>query len=916
MYAHGFPVDPASLTRPVCYVSFWDPGKGSLAGHATITCYEGGSSGRSIHLSVFPQTNASIWEKINGAPAKFNTWFEDNQAMGRHPDHILAVHGVNVPGIIRYGEKNIASKLNYALLSGGQYCSEFVANALEVGGVTIPRKELLATATQTYESPIFLSGAPTPSSLLKELKLLRNVSVADEVFNDVMRQYCKATQHAEDFCKKYGVSEKLSHKVTVSVPPHSRVVSGSSSSSASSSKQVVHRKEDMQNALMDEAVSDVARQFKGEDAVTKAAVTKLEQEYKESSDKPAAFLQFNKKLEEHLVKEQRFQDITFAVNNTATFLSQVAHLTGSKDLQKFAGGLSATMQAISGMRDIGNAISLISTGGLNMMSFGSLMGGAGLVLGAFSAIASIFGGDESDGLGEALEAIHSAVIGMWTEMREGFQEMRESFQETWRMLEKMEANSQARFEATIKAIEMTREDILFALSRSHNYITRQLAEFRESTEAYLSSIQFEMRTDHEDMIDQKMRQTIIECRMHIDVTSLRVKLNEYITILVDWLTVSALLPARSGVFSTEGSSIEATKRALVCCVRSRCSPLDIQLGFFASLAQELNPNIFGKNIAQLSMINPKNWFGVVNVYIKLLSIGIDNHSIPLKECESQLKKILKIADDTLLVFNRIVDCSELWQKLVIDYKNCLDELHSANVRYSTARFSESYTVAMQNQEIEKDLEALFKKLNNCYLRLAGFICLIFPKLTFKADSYIVGQLHTFILLMTDSSERNRRTGREIFSKALSDEQKWLDPVFYLSVGNALQNLSFTKATLVLKEALKVHPVFQEMRKIKNHIEYLLRMISDQDFKKLKDHQESNPLRPRVVDTASTTAQPVNPQRESVISQLMAQKEELLRRQGLLDVAEREIEAIFDLSKALGDFNYVQAHYENFSRFKK
>ena len=89
-------------------------------------------------------------------------------------------------------------------------------------------------------------------------------------------------------------------------------------------------------------------------------------------------------------------------------------------------------------------------------------------------------------------------------------------------------------------------------------------------------------------------------------------------------------------------------------------------------------------------------------------------------------------------------------------------------------------------------------------------------------------------------------------------------------------------------------------------------------KTLEEAKKEGQRRDREATKAAASAREkeaeyVRKQRESVLSQLRAQKEELLRRQGLLDVAEREIEAIFDLSKALGDFNYVQAHYE---RFKK
>ncbi len=417
-----------------------------------------------------------------------------------------------------------------------------------------------------------------------------------------------------------------------------------------------------QMALLDETAKQLADALKADDP----GVEELYEKYKTSEDKPREFV----KYEEDLIKraarsEFQINQLMDAGVNTSLFLSQVARLTHNKGLGRFASGLGASIQIFSGFKSFTSAASLLGTASFGVTAFSSLMEGAGLVLGGLSVISSLFGDDEEEdnGLAEALTAIYSAIKAMHTEMRE-------SFQQTWDMLETMERNNAERFERIMGAIEY-----------SYDNISSQLAASDSKTNNHISDLQDYLKSILDHIVDAHVKAIIKNISKTPPNELLEyVTFRDYTTNLENWLIGAAALTARTGALERAHQELTIDQEGLIRRLEEASAPersesLDIKVGLFVSLVQDLGLNIFPTS---LNIINPQDWFIALNAYQYLILIGKEViFGLPeaqQKPYVDSIKAMKKIVVDMKEVFSKMAASRLLWGKLVTNYQDKFDEL--------------------------------------------------------------------------------------------------------------------------------------------------------------------------------------------------------------------------------------------------
>jgi ABC-type multidrug transport system fused ATPase/permease subunit len=419
--------------------------------------------------------------------------------------------------------------------------------------------------------------------------------------------------------------------------------------------------------LLDGTIEEMSAHFPDD-----PTVIALYQTYQKSDNRPKAFLTFQKELSKHLQSEAQFKSLVQAGTAASIFLSQVAQLSKSKELAQTAMGISALTQAFSGIKELDKSIALINApsalgGGLSLGTLTGCLNGAGLVLGAISMVSSLFGGS-NDGIGEALAEIHSAIMGMWSEMRE-------SFQVTWQMLEAidsklnaMEAQNQERFKLTMQAMKYSYDELHAQIETSTAGITQQLQTLQTDIVSYL---------DHIAGQDAKVVMSEIQTTSLMAVPD---KLSHWSAVLNAWLTDTATLD-NGGIKRIQGK-LDTDTAGLIRSLDLALSPeykaaANIPLGLFLNLAQELDPASFTQH-SSTKMINPKGWLAVFDVYARLLRLSansiLNSDANTIEGYRKQIDAVNLMATNVLDLLSTIADSSTLWDQLINNYQDPFDQL--------------------------------------------------------------------------------------------------------------------------------------------------------------------------------------------------------------------------------------------------
>ena len=418
-------------------------------------------------------------------------------------------------------------------------------------------------------------------------------------------------------------------------------------------------------ALMDEAIDHIAENFSGN-----KEVEKLHAEYKASEDKPKAFNKFEKDFGKSLIQENKIEDYIKAGTETSIFLTQVASLTKNKNLARFANGLSAAIQTFSGLNEVGKALNVVSSassiaGGLTLAT--SFLTGAGLVIGGISALACIMGDSGNDGLSDALQEIHTAIIGMWSEMHDSFQHTWERLDVIDEKLTEMERNNWERFAHLMEAIDFSYNQIDIKLVKIENNISTGFIDLKTFLSSYLDYI-----------VDDKAKSTIEILKKIENEAEFLSIFKENTTNLKDWLTSVSALTSRTDELMKSHSEFTISQTALIEKLSNLIAPertyerdrLNYPLGLFVSLAKYIHPQIFGP--LNVKVINPQDWDKVFTVYSELIKAGkgkiLDAPKDVQQNYLSDINEIEQVINDTLSILDTIASSSELWSSLVNKYR--------------------------------------------------------------------------------------------------------------------------------------------------------------------------------------------------------------------------------------------------------
>lgn len=429
------------------------------------------------------------------------------------------------------------------------------------------------------------------------------------------------------------------------------------------------------NAMLDEDVRLTAERFD-----KNGAVKILYQEYQQSADSHK-YKTFHAKLSSHLESEKNFNDLIQTAAATSMFFSQVAVLTKNRDLAKGAQALSISTQAFSGFKEIGNCIDLVKAGGLSVASFGSFMTGAGAVLGAFSALSSLFGGGGDDGLGEALAQISQQLVQIHETILDMWKDMSERFEITWQILDKMEENNQKRFELTLKAIRYIHDELTSQAGYQHEVLKGKIDALDHKIEVYLGYL------THRDV-----RETIKNIRKEVGMivwksedefkTWVEGIFRPWTVKMEEWLTVTAAL--ENGEIPTRDRRLIITDDGLIDELGKAMSiehqeTNDIRLGLFASLATEIDNQISLTQSAKI--INPRGWQYVLEIYQDLWDVCVTK-GWPLDEATTnvyieEMNKIAETANHNFKLIQSIATSELLWKDLVGQYQQNFAKLKLA-----------------------------------------------------------------------------------------------------------------------------------------------------------------------------------------------------------------------------------------------
>ncbi|MBS0359633.1 MAG: hypothetical protein JSS53_10210 [Proteobacteria bacterium] len=442
----------------------------------------------------------------------------------------------------------------------------------------------------------------------------------------------------------------------------------------------------VETQLFIETAAQVAKTF-GDDPVIQSEVKK----FNESSDPVRAYADFIKNVQQHLEsKRQRLESEGQRLESEgqglesegqrleservwkawlecsasiSLFLAEVAHLAKSPGLSKCATGIAAMTQAVSGMKAISDAFAVVGT----LATVTSVCGGVGLVLGAISLLSSL-SQDQNDGLGDALSAIHSTLIAMWDDMRDGFEKTWQGQKKIQELLLMLDDRNHDRFLIMLEAME----NIHSAIAESTIVIMSRLDYVHRDLTAYL-----------EYLVDQNVH---IACQeiATTEVQGIRDGVAKLSAPLYTWLSQGAAITARTGeVKRSEGALVDPSLdnwiQALTEIVVPEADIFDIPFGRFFNIAEEAN----GKTpdgkwyLDDKKIINPKGWFYVLDVYISILLTSQEK----ILSSESDLRaayynyvvNLLKIIDDTLSIYD-IVLHTKLIENLIDGYTNLFNGL--------------------------------------------------------------------------------------------------------------------------------------------------------------------------------------------------------------------------------------------------
>lgn len=527
----------------------------------------------------------------------------------------------------------------------------------------------------TPADPLNVAGSSVEHAAYAELQGSVDTDVKSDIQleNTIVKGAQAAQERAENFVNKHKPgksSKKSTHKAK----------SGKSHENKSSTSNGLSQQEEC--AILDqvvEQVSESALRYSPRDATINQQVREYHQE-KTAGRHATAYSSFMIKLSEHLEHEKCLNAVVACGREGGVFLSQVANLTGERDVAKFATALSGVTQAFSGMRTFSNemknfsdsasAVSSLQAGATSMgtlLSMAGLMSGAGMILGGISLVSSLFADDEENRLGEALEAIHTAIMGMWSEMRESFEFTWEKLDVIENKLDLMEINNAKRFKCMVELISQSYSVLLLQMASSKS----QQIFFYQRIEEYLKNI-----TDHEaqSVILNIQKSTSEDLR---DIKTFR----QYTTALSLWLQKTARLG--SGYIKTVGDNpIEDTTliRELVefLSINSTDNPTNAPLGLLSQLAQPYLETGSAQEYNPKKYINPQQWFDVLNVYLLLIENGreliINIEDSVHKAYMDEIRRCWSVANDTLNLFESMVNSERLWQSLVENYQRHFSEM--------------------------------------------------------------------------------------------------------------------------------------------------------------------------------------------------------------------------------------------------
>lgn len=422
---------------------------------------------------------------------------------------------------------------------------------------------------------------------------------------------------------------------------------------------------------------------------SKNAVESLRAQFEAASDKASAFSTFLSNL-----KESNFGDLREAVAGSAILLTSIAQITKDRAVAKFASGLQRVVHTFDAVAQVGKTLSALSSvKTTSIASFGALVGDAGAVLGGVGALVSLFGGDDDDGgdgLGEALTAIHSAVIGMW-------EEMHESFAVTWEMLGKienhllniaaqidavdeklnqMERNQIKRCKAMLESIEY----VMDAVQQAHVDLAERIE--RNFERQKISSESFERIAKEllHFIVDAEMKTTILTLTV-LSHKERREILAESSSKLYVWLADASTLNSKTGKLDFYH---DIDRSVLVTLMHAITNPsaTSIPLGLYQSL---YSMNVPGGS--ELDLINPVGWFAVLSVYFALLREFHDHiaSSDTLSaQYSKQIKSLVALINGVNLFYANVAGSDALWSKLVETYQGHFNDLYEKVVQKEAA----------------------------------------------------------------------------------------------------------------------------------------------------------------------------------------------------------------------------------------
>ena len=462
------------------------------------------------------------------------------------------------------------------------------------------------------------------------------------------------------------------------------------------------------------------------------------------ADKSKALAQFEKEAQPHIEKEQQFNagvNLGYATSNVC---NQVASLTKNKDFGRFAQGLGAVTQAVDGINKISQASAIISQAaaansaaqtaaatssavqtaatstasgaiGTAMAGGAMMMGAIGMVIAAGSMIYSLCSEpDEEDGLGSALNMIHSTIMEMWLDMRHHFAIVFEKLDELDRKITDMERQNWKRFLASMTAIhyygEITREQLRDLKTTSHEHLNY----VHHGLESYLKTI---IRADSRSVVSYIGK---------IGQAKTRDKLAKHSNKLEAWLTQGASIQDYSGYIPTRHNKLNITTETLITQLKNAMALEVINdgsypLGLYASLARSIDSRILsGENLN--TIVNPQDWNRVLASYIEVIQNGIP---LIIKESTASerqffIDEISNIKNVPTLVLSLLSDIRHsdtLWQKLIQDYSKAVLALQ-ANIKQILEEKRQEFN-AVYDLPPEDDILRLHESTSENITRIQG-----------------------------------------------------------------------------------------------------------------------------------------------------------------------------------------------------